>query len=735
MSRLGLVGLVVGVLGSSGCVFFVDTKGCKTDADCPGAVCDTASGFCTPHSSSSSGSGSGSASGSSSSTGSSSSGAGSSGSAGSTSSSGSTGLGTSSGTSASGPLDFEIVHVVAGDRVGGRRDGNLKPLDGLATVQLPRSIAMVPGSSSDFYFIDDTCIRIATAGQHTRTLTCSTRDGGVPLSADGGDLDGPFAAAAFANPTWLIVDPTGNLLVWDDNGLRRINAPTGNGPTVETLVHFGPLSDGGYLQLGPGVTKPNTTQVLALNGNEIDLVIPDGGLSLYAGGATAGYQNASGPASALFDTPTALTVDPTTGTVYVLDQHASVVRTISGLMVSTAFTVDAGAWPSMAFGAGKLYFYGGQIPGADPSLITVDTQGVPTGAPVPSVLAPWGSALAVNDQGQAFVGAKYRVLGSDDGGEFHGVAGDGMNGIQDGVYPGSDSHAEFQSIEGLAINANGDVLVSDSSDLGTFNLAGTSVHTLDAGDAPVNGQVSVDDDHLSFVVARYTFAWRVSRVSGGVVSDLIPPLNGSATSDPGDGNVWDGGAKLGAVGAVVSDKMGGYYLTESLNNRLRHFDPTTGLLTTLAGDGDAGFQDGTGFQTEFNRPQGLATQDGRFVYIADSYNGAIRLFDRLTSNVSTFAVSPLWPDGGNSAALFNTQSLAFGPDGLLYSSNSSTLSRIYGDGGVETFFVNHNVEDGSPINSPQPRLLSSYGIGPIAFGADGGLYFGNETEVRELTGP
>lgn len=43
----------------------------------------------------------------------------------------------------------------------------------------------------------------------------------------------------------------------------------------------------------------------------------------------------------------------------------------------------------------------------------------------------------------------------------------------------------------------------------------------------------------------------------------------------------------------------------------------TGEVTTLAGSGDTGSQDGTGIAATFYQPSGIAT-DGRNLYVADA---------------------------------------------------------------------------------------------------------------------
>ena len=54
-------------------------------------------------------------------------------------------------------------------------------------------------------------------------------------------------------------------------------------------------------------------------------------------------------------------------------------------------------------------------------------------------------------------------------------------------------------------------------------------------------------------------------------------------------------------------------------------DPTTGVVSTLAGSGTAGFNDGPGTAAQFNQPTGVASDASGNVYVADTDNNLIRV--------------------------------------------------------------------------------------------------------------
>ncbi|VDA99963.1 FIG01132568: hypothetical protein, partial [Olavius algarvensis spirochete endosymbiont] len=65
------------------------------------------------------------------------------------------------------------------------------------------------------------------------------------------------------------------------------------------------------------------------------------------------------------------------------------------------------------------------------------------------------------------------------------------------------------------------------------------------------------------------------------------------------------------------------YVADYGNHRIRKIT-STGMVSTLAGSGDAGSANGTGTATEFNGPIGVAVDSSGNVYVADTNNHRIR---------------------------------------------------------------------------------------------------------------
>jgi sugar lactone lactonase YvrE len=97
-------------------------------------------------------------------------------------------------------------------------------------------------------------------------------------------------------------------------------------------------------------------------------------------------------------------------------------------------------------------------------------------------------------------------------------------------------------------------------------------------------------------------------------------------------------AKLAGVEAIAVDPAGNLWVGETANHRIRKITPD-GQVSTVAGTGVAGFNDGPGDQAQFGRISGMAIDASGTLYVADMANRRIRKLDTLdpTHTVSTLA--------------------------------------------------------------------------------------------------
>lgn len=113
-------------------------------------------------------------------------------------------------------------------------------------------------------------------------------------------------------------------------------------------------------------------------------------------------------------------------------------------------------------------------------------------------------------------------------------------------------------------------------------------------------------------------------------------INARACSSPSINNLWVAGT--GALGftngpvavatmrypnSVAVDAVGNVYFSDKDNHSIRRIS-TTGSVVTIAGNGTAGFINGTGAAARFNSPMGIDIDNVGNIYVADFGNHAIR---------------------------------------------------------------------------------------------------------------
>lgn len=156
----------------------------------------------------------------------------------------------------------------------------------------------------------------------------------------------------------------------------------------------------------------------------------------------------------------------------------------------------------------------------------------------------------------------------------------------------------------------------------------------------------------------------------------------------------DGGpakrAQLRSPHDLLFDKQGSLLIADTGNQRVRLID-RHGVITTLAGDGRPLQSNYNGVvpPLSLNNPQGLALSEDGSVLIADTYNHVVRRLDpqgRLT--ILAGSVAGYGGDGGpaEKAQLNLPMAVAVAPDASVYISDAgnSRLRRVSPDGRIQT---------------------------------------------------
>ncbi len=216
----------------------------------------------------------------------------------------------------------------------------------------------------------------------------------------------------------------------------------------------------------------------------------------------------------------------------------------------------------------------------------------------------------------------------------------------------------------------------------------------------------------------------------------------------------DGGpataAKLHLPGKVITDASGNIYIADSWGHRVRKVDNATGIITTIAGTGVAGYN-GDGIpatSAKLNDPCGLALDANGDLYIADINNNRIRKIDHNTGVITTMAgngINAFSGDGGpaTSASLGAAGYIVFDESGNLFIADNNNfrirvvsvatgiISTVAGNGfGVGT--VSGGGYNGDGIPATAAELNYPGGIAIFGNPSEGGeaLYFADSKNYR-----
>lgn len=544
-------------------------------------------------------------------------------------------------------------------------------------------------------------IIVADTANHTiRKISTSGVVSTVAGSAgEKGSDDGTGSSARFNNPSCAIADAAGNIYVADggNNTIRKIT-PAGVVTTIAGLAGVSGTNNGtgsAALFNSPGGIVLETNGVLFVTdsgNNTIRRVTTNGVVSTFAGSAIeSGSADGTG-GSARFDTPEGITLDQNNN-LYVADTRNDTIRMITPAAVVSTLAGSAGISGSTnATGTNALFNY-------------------PVG-------------IAADHSGNLFVSeyGNHTVRQIAPGAIVTTLAGSaGQSGSADGT---NSATARFYNPCGAAVDGFGNVYVADTANCTVRKVAPGGIVTTLAGLAAVDGSadgtnadasfsylssVAVAPDSSVFIADLNNHIIRKMSPSGVVVT--FAGLAGTQGTNDGTGSAARFYQPLG----VAADQNGYVYVADTYNETIRKISPL-GEVTTFAGKaGASGTNNGLGSAARFYLPFGVAVDTKSNVYVADTWNHAVRKISP-GGLVTTLAG---WPgrygtaDGtGMAARFYYPENVAVDTNGNVYVTDTGncTIRRITPAGVVTTLAGKAGVNGSSDGTGSNARFYYPFGL-------------------------
>jgi streptogramin lyase len=582
----------------------------------------------------------------------------------------------------------------------------------------------------------------------------------VSTLAGNNAIDGVGTAASFYNPIGVATDALGNVYVADsyNHKIRKIT-PTGE---VSTLAGLGTPGSTDGLGTAASFNDPRGVATDALGNiyvadtfnNKIRKITSGGVVTTLAGSGTSGFADGTGIAAS-FNAPFDVATDAS-GNVYVSDYNNNTVRKITPTGVVTTLAGSRTAGSADGIGTAASFNYPGGVATDTSGNVYVADQfnnkiRKITPAGVVSTLAGSGAIGSVDGVGTAarfdnpmgvvtdslgnvFVAdlANRKIRKITPAGVVSTLAGSGAFGFEDGT----GTVANFKAPMGVATDSSGNVYVADMENNNIRKITPTGVVSTLAGKNGIDGTgtaasfytpsgVTTDNSGNVYVADRNNFRIRKIIPTGEVTTFAGSGIPGS---EDGTGPA----ASFSSPAGVATDTSGNVYVAD--NYKIRKITPA-GVVSTLAGSEISGFADGIGTAASFGGSMGIATDTLGNVYVADGYNNRIRKMTP-TGMVTTLAGSGTQgsADGiGTAASFYNSSGVATDASGNVYVAGAynNNIRKITAAGVVTTL-----AGSGTLGSADGTGIVASfnYPVG-IATDASGNVYVADirNRKIRKIT--
>jgi uncharacterized protein (TIGR03437 family) len=395
-----------------------------------------------------------------------------------------------------------------------------------------------------------------------------------------------------------------------------------------------------------------------------------------------GFSGDGGPATqARLNYPTGVAVD-SAGNLYIADRDNSRIRKVS----------PAGTITTIA---------GTQAPSFNPDG-TIFFSGI--GGPAASAVLGLPNALVIDGSGNIFIadsGACRIFEISARTGNITTVAGSGPTFLPNadtcGNYTGEGgpaTSATFSFPTNIALDSAGNIYVTDGANSNTGGFlrkisAATGIITTVSTPNWGAASLTLDPAGNLFVAGDYyDVVWKLPAGGSATLIAGNPSVPAGFSGDDGIATT----ALLNSPGGIAADPAGYVYVADTNNNRIREITPN-GLITTIAGNGVAGFAgDGAAAASAvLYFPQGLALDSSGNLYFADTWNQRIR---KISAPVA--GTAPIVENGGVVPIYSSVNTVQPGEWVSIYGARLASSTQLWNGDFPESLGVTSVTIDGNP---------------------------------------